>query len=985
MISSTCTASCPIGSTSLAGSSALTNCKCSGQYQGPDGGPCTQRSCSLCQRLDSCFDYSGAAICGSYIAYNSLRPYDFVGSIDATTGAIVLNSTSGGQQLEISVVIGATPIIRQLRYGPNDDPYKYNCTITFTQSLPIRIIRCRVSSGFGGPHSLSLQSCDATGTTCWWSGADNSTFTYPVVTVQGGTIRFPPALSTGATTIETANILSTTIAFDGTNFLPRRDTMQVFYGPVTSPLLYSCDLDETTSTSTTVVCQTASYATGSDLVFTVVMAGHQVTGTDTISYPLDVPVITGISGCPLDITFTNATSNCPTSGGVTVSVTGRSFLTPLAVFINGNGCTSLRVISTELVTCSLPAGTGYEQAVTVNSREQFSAPAPLVSYAQPSITSLRGCSPTASPTSTGECHRSGGQILTIEGLNFGISQASILLGASSCLNVRHDSVTPHTLLYCELPHGNRLDRSVVVFQRRGELSSTEAFVHYTQCHPGQFEIGFDCFACPTGKYTNTDAKLSCESCESGYYAANEQSTVCTSCDAGKYSLKSTTSGASSCIDCEAATFSAASAATCTACETGTASNQTGIMNGCPACEAGFYASSTRTKECLPCPAGSISLDGATQCVPCPSGSAQSLIAQSSCSSCIPGKFASTEGSIQCDDCDTGKFASQPSSQECSKCVIGKQIAPFKGSSQCYDCPITSQTFDSMKCSCNVGYYSRTTYSGSNSLSVECVACPDGANCGQVGTSWETLQTSTGWWRSSNESTSFIQCLRSAHCIGGSSECGGNREGTLCAICKRGYQATSIDSACEPCPSENAGIGYTILFALLLLFGLGILYWLALRTGGSPLLSFSKDDDDTSSVSSSSPPGSPTGPKAVDGTAKIVPPLVSSSSLSNLAHARRGSGRVSMKEFSRDLLNLHQQSSLGFIIHRETLNDLARQSDESAINPTLIVMRKEHRVAPSFTYTLKIAVGFFQVASTLTGGLEIGWPSYFRSFISVFNM
>jgi hypothetical protein len=114
-----------------------------------------------------------------------------------------------------------------------------------------------------------------------------------------------------------------------------------------------------------------------------------------------------------------------------------------------------------------------------------------------------------SSTSVTECSRLGGDVLTVIGSDFGAAGASVFVGSDKCINVRHDLNAPHGRLTCELPAGNRLDRPLVLFQRNGELSQTEASVSFTQCPKGQHEDDLNCVPCEFGKYVATTGSLEC--------------------------------------------------------------------------------------------------------------------------------------------------------------------------------------------------------------------------------------------------------------------------------------------------------------------------------------------------------------------------------------------------------------------------------------------------------------------------------------------
>lgn len=113
---------------------------------------------------------------------------------------------------------------------------------------------------------------------------------------------------------------------------------------------------------------------------------------------------------------------------------------------------------------------------------------------------------------TTNCSRFGGNKLTVNGINFGSSGASVYIGSESCLQTVHTIGKEDVQLTCTLPKGNALSLPVVVLQANGGLSSGALCAHfsalmlftgqaslgYHQCPAGSFEVLLECFACPSG-------------------------------------------------------------------------------------------------------------------------------------------------------------------------------------------------------------------------------------------------------------------------------------------------------------------------------------------------------------------------------------------------------------------------------------------------------------------------------------------------------
>lgn len=66
--------------------------------------------------------------------------------------------------------------------------------------------------------------------------------------------------------------------------------------------------------------------------------------------------------------------------------------------------------------------------------------------------------------------------------------------------------------------------------------------------------------------------------------------------------------------------------------------------------------------------------------------------------------------------------------------------------------------------------------------------------------------------------------------------------------------------------------------------------------------------------------------------------------------------------------------------------MAKGTDIIDIDPThpSTVITKELRVKPTFTFAFKIAVGFFQIVTSLSNNIQIPWPSYFVTFLGYFS-
>ena len=112
----------------------------------------------------------------------------------------------------------------------------------------------------------------------------------------------------------------------------------------------------------------------------------------------------------------------------------------------------------------------------------------------------------------------------------------------------------------------------------------------------------ECAACPSGwsLAAGTDA---CQQCDAGQFASLPSQTECTSCDAGKYSDEIGNNDASSCVECNAGSFSVAGSAQCSACEVGYHASDIGTAGSCVACPLGKYGESISATACSTCRGG----------------------------------------------------------------------------------------------------------------------------------------------------------------------------------------------------------------------------------------------------------------------------------------------------------------------------------------------------------------------------------------------
>jgi hypothetical protein len=149
--------------------------------------------------------------------------------------------------------------------------------------------------------------------------------------------------------------------------------------------------------------------------------------------------------------------------------------------ISGKVCSNgVSIIAGSQWTCITPPGTGYRQTVVAAQNSLVSVPLNTLWYAAANVTSIDGCNGGYQIDKVSECNRTGGDIVTMTGINFGIGSSAppqVVVG-----NILIDSVqTSDTTIQVTLPKGNRLDTPVLISQAAGEITTTTMTVDYHHC------------------------------------------------------------------------------------------------------------------------------------------------------------------------------------------------------------------------------------------------------------------------------------------------------------------------------------------------------------------------------------------------------------------------------------------------------------------------------------------------------------------------
>ena len=223
------------------------------------------------------------------------------------------------------------------------------------------------------------------------------------------------------------------------------------------------------------------------------------------------------------------------------------------------------------------------------------------------------------------------------------------------------------------------------------LTSAEVSAVYAYTSPVTTSMLFlSCSAsCAVGQTGHCNSAGTAVCCVAGtYFQDGSAGSTCTLCPAGTYAGTGAGQSVSGCLPCPAGNGSASGASSCTQCGAGTYS--TG-GSACTPCAAGSYSTTlgaTSASVCTQCPAGNGSASGASSCAQCSAGTYS--VGGSTCTPCSAGQYSATLGAT--------------SSTTCTQCPAGKYLAA-EGASACVSCPVNSNSSaGASTCLANPGFY-----------------------------------------------------------------------------------------------------------------------------------------------------------------------------------------------------------------------------------------------------------------------------------------
>ena len=286
------------------------------------------------------------------------------------------------------------------------------------------------------------------------------------------------------------------------------------------------------------------------------------------------------------------------------------------------------------------------------------------------------------------------------------------------------------------------------FSASGAASCTSCPSHSTGKYKNNTEYS-DCLCKPGFTGISHDSN-GCQACDAGKFKANLGSETCKPCDAGSFQNRTTSSACIPChphhwshenaikcqkclaentgglnltswSDCECLpgfhaiiynNTNLKNTTKCEACDAGKFKQQFGYDKNCSYCDIGKYSetlNATKETTCRNCDKNEYSAAGSSSCLHCVdfSESINKYGNESDCKckqgysfstdpkrciGCSPGSFKQTISNDACEECPAGTslaFGNATHRDNCTACTL--QQFSQKGSAQCIECPLHSQT------------------------------------------------------------------------------------------------------------------------------------------------------------------------------------------------------------------------------------------------------------------------------------------------------
>lgn len=334
--------------------------------------------------------------------------------LQVLSGTSVLSEATGTGDVSLLnadtlKIVGAFPTFPTylVHFGPAHTPTLYPCNVVSKSSTEIT---CSFSEGLGFQMKVQVQYASAiTSTMTVITSTMTVSFPDPVYleSASGGSTKVNSgALPTSGNFKLSSNAGGDVIEFTGEHFGSSAyldERRAALFNPNFPETEFECVI-QATSTSTKTVCQTTA-GFGADLVMKICVkaVGDPQTSercaqsaTDLFDY-LTAPIVEKAQGCTPS---GNLATNCPTKGGVPLTIIGTTFKlnggTPsvtvgqrLCPLIHPGNCTNgdspgatTCGWNNTVIVCTLPEGIGKEVALSVSAGGEQST-TNLVSYAPP--------------------------------------------------------------------------------------------------------------------------------------------------------------------------------------------------------------------------------------------------------------------------------------------------------------------------------------------------------------------------------------------------------------------------------------------------------------------------------------------------------------------------------------------------------------------------------------------------------------------------
>jgi len=241
---------------------------------------------------------------------------------------VVLNSTLGGHILEFAMYFGNATNVT-VYYGPTEDAERFRChQVTVLPKVGEEMrVQCTTAPGYGRDLAFAVEACVPNSTHCYFLRKGDHRFHYPPPEILPESLRLAGSGDNGTDHLQLTRSEQVEVEFYGRNFGPDASVARVTYGA------YPCFVTEVYMHER-IRCQTLANGVGMHLLFSVDVAGQRTSGLLMISFPSTYPEVHSVSGCRTALG--NTTADCPTEGGVYLTITGARFRNPLSVFIGEN-------------------------------------------------------------------------------------------------------------------------------------------------------------------------------------------------------------------------------------------------------------------------------------------------------------------------------------------------------------------------------------------------------------------------------------------------------------------------------------------------------------------------------------------------------------------------------------------------------------------------------------------------------------------------